>query len=147
MLLFWTHRVGELVRFRAEPANLDSSNTPPEFSFRSGDRRARMRVGENRYQLLRNNCEHFCEWCLRGEPRHLFVAGRALTVIIQILAALMYPIAHLQTRNASLFKGVQPAESASCELFLVSEMETVLSDAGTHRKHPSKLGEVDMNVG
>ena len=31
--------------------------------------RARSRVGENRYQVLRNNCEHFCEWCLRGEPR------------------------------------------------------------------------------
>jgi hypothetical protein len=32
-------------------------------------RRARSRVGENRYRILRNNCEHFCEWCLRGESR------------------------------------------------------------------------------
>jgi hypothetical protein len=32
-------------------------------------RRARARVGENRYRVFRNNCEHFCEWCLRGEPR------------------------------------------------------------------------------
>jgi len=32
-------------------------------------RRARSRIGENRYHLLRNNCEHFCEWCLRGQPR------------------------------------------------------------------------------
>ena len=32
-------------------------------------RRARSRVGENRYRVLRNNCEHFCEWCLRGESR------------------------------------------------------------------------------
>jgi hypothetical protein len=32
-------------------------------------RRARSRVGENRYRLLTNNCEHFCEWCVRGEPR------------------------------------------------------------------------------
>ena len=31
--------------------------------------RARSRVGENRYCLLTNNCEHFCEWCLRGEAR------------------------------------------------------------------------------
>ena len=31
--------------------------------------RARSRVGENRYRILRNNCEHFCEWCLRGESR------------------------------------------------------------------------------
>ena len=32
-------------------------------------RRARLRLGENRYHPLKNNCEHFCEWCLRGEPR------------------------------------------------------------------------------
>ena len=29
-------------------------------------RRARSRLGENRYRLLTNNCEHFCEWCARG---------------------------------------------------------------------------------
>jgi hypothetical protein len=32
-------------------------------------RRARCRIGENCYHLLTNNCEHFCEWCLRAEPR------------------------------------------------------------------------------
>lgn len=32
-------------------------------------RRARSRIGENRYHLLSNNCEHFCEWCLRAEHR------------------------------------------------------------------------------
>ena len=32
-------------------------------------RRARLRVGENHYRILTNNCEHFCEWCIRGEPR------------------------------------------------------------------------------
>ena len=32
-------------------------------------RRARSRIGEDRYRLLTNNCEHFCEWCLRGEHR------------------------------------------------------------------------------
>jgi len=31
--------------------------------------RARSRLGENRYRLTTNNCEHFCEWCLRGESR------------------------------------------------------------------------------
>jgi hypothetical protein len=127
----------------------------PSFPPEEVIRRARMRVGENRYQLLRNNCEHFCEWCLRGEPRslqveYLSVAGRALTVIIQILAALMYPFARLQTRNASLFKGRtrESAASASCELFSVSEWKQFCRrDAGTDRKHPSKLGEADMNVG
>jgi hypothetical protein len=32
-------------------------------------RRARSRIGEDRYHLLTNNCEHFCEWCVRGEHR------------------------------------------------------------------------------
>ncbi len=32
-------------------------------------RRARTRLGENRYNVLTNNCEHFCEWCVRGEHR------------------------------------------------------------------------------
>jgi Lecithin retinol acyltransferase len=31
--------------------------------------RARSRLGENRYHVLTNNCEHFCEWCVRGEHR------------------------------------------------------------------------------
>jgi hypothetical protein len=32
-------------------------------------RRARSRLGENRYRITRNNCEHFCEWCVYGMPR------------------------------------------------------------------------------
>jgi hypothetical protein len=32
-------------------------------------RRARSRLGEQCYDLLRNNCEHFCNWCHVGEPR------------------------------------------------------------------------------
>jgi hypothetical protein len=31
--------------------------------------RARSRLGEASYRILTNNCEHFCEWCLRGEHR------------------------------------------------------------------------------
>ncbi|MBB5502222.1 lecithin retinol acyltransferase family protein [Paraburkholderia sp. MM5384-R2] len=31
--------------------------------------RARSRLGEDRYQLLTNNCEHFCTWCLLGVGR------------------------------------------------------------------------------
>jgi hypothetical protein len=32
-------------------------------------RRARSRIGERRYRLLTNNCEHFCSWCLFGQSR------------------------------------------------------------------------------
>jgi hypothetical protein len=31
--------------------------------------RARSRLGENHYRIFTNNCEHFCEWCVRGEHR------------------------------------------------------------------------------
>jgi hypothetical protein len=32
-------------------------------------RRARSRLGEDRYHVLTNNCEHFCEWCVHGQNR------------------------------------------------------------------------------
>lgn len=32
-------------------------------------RRARSRLGEHRYRLLSNNCEHFAEWCVNGLHR------------------------------------------------------------------------------
>jgi hypothetical protein len=39
--------------------------------------RARSRLGEHRYRLLSNNCEHFVEWCLYDVPRS-FQVERAL---------------------------------------------------------------------
>jgi hypothetical protein len=45
------------------------SDTAPRFEHREVIRRARSRVGEDCYRLLTNNCEHFCEWCLRGDHR------------------------------------------------------------------------------
>lgn len=35
--------------------------------------RARSRLGENRYRLLSNNCEHFVSWCFRDEHRSIQV--------------------------------------------------------------------------
>jgi hypothetical protein len=32
-------------------------------------RRARSRLGERSYHLLKNNCEHFCSWCQLGRRR------------------------------------------------------------------------------
>lgn len=52
---------GHTLRVRAEAS--------PCFDSAEVVRRARSRIGENRYRLLTNNCEHFCEWCLRAEPR------------------------------------------------------------------------------
>lgn len=41
----------------------------PRFSPEEIVARARSRLGENRYRLTTNNCEHFAEWCLSGESR------------------------------------------------------------------------------
>jgi lecithin:retinol acyltransferase len=46
---------------------------PQGFTREEVVRRARSRIGEHRYRLLTNNCEHFCEWCLWGEHRSLQV--------------------------------------------------------------------------
>ena len=55
--------------------------------------RALSRVGEDRYSLLRNNCEHFCAWCANGVarsaqvdrflgwPRRLAQAARSLRLV------------------------------------------------------------------
>jgi len=57
--------------------------------------RARSRLGEDRYHLLTNNCEHFCEWCVRGEHRSYQVDelfrrhGRAWQKVIAPLARVM----------------------------------------------------------
>ena len=42
---------------------------PPAFDHAEIVCRARSRVGESRYRILHNNCEHFCEWCVHGEAR------------------------------------------------------------------------------
>jgi hypothetical protein len=59
--------------------------------------RAYSRLGEDAYDVLRNNCEHFCSWCLAGaarspqveclmtNPRAVALAAQALGVLIKVL--------------------------------------------------------------
>ena len=49
-------------------------------------RRARSRLGEARYRLVSNNCEHFCNWCVSDEPRSEQVE-RTLRRLTQALGA------------------------------------------------------------
>ena len=53
--------------------------------------RACSRLGEDAYDLLRNNCEHLCSWCLIGAARspqveRLLSSSRAIAIAAQILA-------------------------------------------------------------
>ncbi|WP_088278353.1 lecithin retinol acyltransferase family protein [Ideonella sp. A 288] len=43
--------------------------TAPAFPGPAAVERARSRIGEDRYRLWTNNCEHFVEWALGGTPR------------------------------------------------------------------------------
>jgi hypothetical protein len=52
-------------------------------------RRARSRLGENRYHIIRNNCEHFCEWSLSGVSR-----SRQLESLPGLLGAAAIAIVH-----------------------------------------------------
>jgi hypothetical protein len=46
------------------------ASTPTHFtSMEDVVRRARSRLGERSYDLMLNNCEHFCSWCQTGEAR------------------------------------------------------------------------------
>jgi Lecithin retinol acyltransferase len=71
------------------------SGVPPQFEGREVARRARSRIGEDNYRILTNNCEHFCEWCLRSQPRSyqidacLAIPSRALHVTRRLIADLL----------------------------------------------------------
>lgn len=47
--------------------------------------RARSRLGEDRYRIASNNCEHFCEWCIYGEPRSEQVESLIATPLLSFL--------------------------------------------------------------
>jgi hypothetical protein len=53
--------------------------------------RARSRLGECRYDLLNNNCEHFCNWCLLGESRSQQVESltRPIRTIVHLVATML----------------------------------------------------------
>ncbi|MCP3707303.1 lecithin retinol acyltransferase family protein [Paraburkholderia sp. CNPSo 3274] len=61
--------------------------------------RARSRLGEDRYRLLSNNCEHFCTWCVDGKGR----SEQVRTCIAHPLAGLrvMRALVHARRLQAS----------------------------------------------
>jgi hypothetical protein len=71
------------------------SSAPPDFDCREVIRRARSRIGEDRYRVFTNNCEHFCEWCLRGQPRSFQVEAwleRPRRTLVTVLRGIAQPL-------------------------------------------------------
>ena len=83
----------EFARGRPVGVRTDSN---PHFDREDVVLRARARLGENRYHIIRNNCEHFCEWCLSGVSRSrqleslLGRLGAAAIVIMDVIATWAY---------------------------------------------------------
>ncbi len=74
--------------------------------------RARSRLGEHRYRLLTNNCEHFVEWCLYDVHRSFqvdralnfprFMGERVQGAVMKFLARLFF------VRRAPAEKRIRP---------------------------------------
>ena len=85
------------------------SHAPSHFECPEVIRRARSRVGEDCYRLLTNNCEHFCEWCLRGEHRSYQV--EALAGRLRVLRATVRLVA--QSVSVLGRVGLRPTRAAT----------------------------------
>ena len=96
----------ELARFRDGRSLWTAPNTKSILDRREVVCRARSRIGESRYRLLANNCEHFCEWCLNGEQRSYQVEAllawrrRALAAPLKVAVHLLSRLQHANLRLA-----------------------------------------------
>lgn len=72
--------------------------------------RARSRLGESRYRLLTNNCEHFVEWCLYDQHRS-FQVDRALEFPRFMGERIQNAVARFAMRLFSVFR--RPAVNTS----------------------------------
>jgi hypothetical protein len=65
-------------------------------------RRAQSRLGEDRYRLLTNNCEHFVTWCLHGQARSQQVRACFIRPRAAFQAIAGFTRAYLNRRAASM---------------------------------------------
>jgi hypothetical protein len=86
-----------------EGREFNVSLSPPDvISGRDVVRRARSRLGERCYDLLENNCEHFCTWCQLGESRSVQIELMAKPLRLAIAAVqALWRIASTLPRDSS----------------------------------------------
>jgi Lecithin retinol acyltransferase len=76
----------------------------PRFNGAAAVQRARARLGENRYRVWSNNCEHFVEWCVSGTSRSAQV-DRWMGWLRSGLGALRAPRTLARASGRTLFAG------------------------------------------
>jgi hypothetical protein len=80
---------------------------PSGFGCREVVERARSRLGESRYQLLTNNCEHLCMWALTGESRSMQIerlrswSGAVRHALFTLIGLGVRPCRRLMARAAA----------------------------------------------
>lgn len=114
--------IAKIERFACGKSFKIKTHALPKYRGREVAARARLRVGENLYSLVANNCEHFCEWCIHDKHRSLQVkqAGKmvnstlatagvartALPTMAHMLAAAKVPYPPLLAAGALLSLGL-----------------------------------------
>ena len=89
-------------------------------------RRAMSRIGEQRYNLLFNNCEHFAVWCKTGQHRSGQVERALGSGAIGALAlGQMLPAALLAGVRMLLQKGINIEQGASVARRALSELSSL----------------------
>ena len=89
-------------------------------------RRAMSRIGEQRYNLLFNNCEHFAVWCKTGQHRSGQVERALGSGAIGALAlGQMLPAALLTGVRMLLQKGINIDQGASIARKALSELTSL----------------------
>jgi hypothetical protein len=90
--------------------------------------RARSRLGENRYHVLKNNCEHFCNWCITGRSTSTQVS-RPLTFSLAALAELAIRVHRVPQVLVSLHEKV--ARGRGISLGMAGYSRVVASGSST----------------
>jgi len=71
-------------RFAAGREVRINQNVPSRYSATEVVACARSRVGQDRYRLLTNNCEHFSTWCLQGNARSAQVRACVVSLLLGV---------------------------------------------------------------
>lgn len=85
--------------------------------------RATSRLGEDRYRLLTNNCEHFCTWCISGESPSVQVETglssptRVVLTALRLLCGMLFKRSAISKSNLGVAsaltnRGLQCAQAA-----------------------------------